>query len=79
MTNISGETKNSATALMNIVGMLSYPVDQSLRKSFRELVEALEIARRLHTKQYVIGIHYFFWKRLNQTFAFIFVLSFGCD
>ena len=50
MTNISGETKNSATALMNIVGMLSYPVDQSLRESFRELVEALEIARRLHTK-----------------------------
>ena len=40
--------------------MLSNHLEQPLRKSFRDLVKALEIARRLHTKQYVIGIHDFF-------------------
>ena len=35
MTNVSGETKNSTTGFINIVGVLSYPVEQSLRRSLK--------------------------------------------
>ena len=41
------------------VGMLSNHVEQPLRKSFKDLVKALEIPPRLHMKHYVIGIHIF--------------------
>lgn len=36
MTNASSETENSATGLMNIVGMFSYPVEQSFCESLRD-------------------------------------------
>ena len=35
MANASGETKNSTTGFINIAGMLSYPVEQSFRRSLR--------------------------------------------
>ena len=35
MTNVSGETKNSTTGFINIAGMLSYPVEQSFRRSLK--------------------------------------------
>ena len=35
MTNVSGETKSSTTGFINIAGMLSYPVEQSLRGSLK--------------------------------------------
>ena len=35
MTNVSGETKNSTTGFISIVGMLSYPVEQSFRRSLK--------------------------------------------
>ena len=36
MTNVSGEAKNSATGLMNIVRMSSYPTEQSFPKGLRD-------------------------------------------
>ena len=41
MTGVSGINENSATGLMNIVGMLSYPVGQSFRKSLRDYTTSL--------------------------------------
>ena len=40
MTSVSGETKNSATGLMNIVGMLPYPVEQSFCKSCKDCAKS---------------------------------------
>ena len=57
MTKVNGETNNSTSGLMNIVGMLSSSVELTLRKSLRDLAKALEIMRHLHTKPYVIRIY----------------------
>ena len=57
MTKVNGESNNSTSGLMNIVGMLSSSVELTLRKSLRDLAKALEIMRRLHTKPYVIRIY----------------------
>ena len=35
MRNVSGETKNSTTCFIKIAGMLSYPVEQSFRRSLK--------------------------------------------
>ena len=35
MTNVSGETKSSATGFINIAGMLSYHVEQSFLRSLK--------------------------------------------
>lgn len=79
MTKVNGETNNSTSGLMNIVGMLSSSVELTLRKRFRDLAKPLEIVRPLHTKQYVIRIYYFLLKRLNQNSESIFAVGFGCD
>ena len=52
MTNVSGETKKSMTGLINITGILSYPVEQTFCRSLKHCSTS-------HAKQFAVGIHYF--------------------
>ena len=72
MTNVSCESKNSATDLTKIVGMLPYPEEQSFRNSFKY--------RAICLNDTVCNWNpFFFRKRLDQILEFIFAVGFACD